>query len=50
MGFNLHVSDPRGAVTVTRGGQVFSTIDACASWTERQLPAQAGDAFCAAIL
>jgi photosystem II stability/assembly factor-like uncharacterized protein len=50
MGFNLHVSDPRGAVTVTRGGQVFSTTDACHSWTEHQLPANAGDAFCAAIL
>jgi hypothetical protein len=50
MGFNLHVSDPRGAVTVTRGGQVFSTTDACRSWTEKQLPANAGDAFCAAIL
>lgn len=50
MGFNLHVSDPRGAVTVTRGGQVFSTTDTCQSWTERQLPANAGDAFCAAIL
>lgn len=50
MGFNLHPRDARGAVTVTRGGQVFSTTDACANWTERQLPARAGDAFCAAIL
>ncbi|NKF24143.1 WD40/YVTN/BNR-like repeat-containing protein [Solimonas marina] len=50
MGFGAHVSDPDGLVTVTRHGQVFYTTDGCASWSERQLPADAGDAFCGAIL
>jgi photosystem II stability/assembly factor-like uncharacterized protein len=50
MGFGVHASDPRGVVTVTRGGQVFYTLDGARSWTEKQLPSDAGDAFCAAIL
>lgn len=50
MGFGTHVTDPRGVITVTRGGQVFFTTDGCESWTEKQLPAEAGDAFCGAIL
>ncbi|WP_233871295.1 hypothetical protein [Paraburkholderia adhaesiva] len=50
MGFGTHVSDPDGVITVTRGGQVFFTTDGSKSWTEKQLPANAGDAFCGAIL
>jgi photosystem II stability/assembly factor-like uncharacterized protein len=50
MGLGLHVTDPAGIVTVTRGGQVFYTVDGAVSWTETQLPSEAGDAFCGAIL
>lgn len=50
MGFGVHVSDSRGVVSVTRHGQVFYTMDGCENWTEKQLPAGAGDAFCGAIL
>lgn len=50
MGFGTHVSDARGVVTVTRGGQVFYTLDGGHEWVEKQLPADAGDAFCGAIL
>jgi photosystem II stability/assembly factor-like uncharacterized protein len=50
MGFGTHVSDPDGVVTVTRHGQVFYTLDGAKTWTEKQLPANAGDAFCGAIL
>ncbi len=50
MGFNVHVSDARGVVSVTRGGQVFFTTDGGDTWNERQLPPTAGDAFCGAIL
>ncbi|HEV7139063.1 MAG TPA: hypothetical protein VGN43_20690 [Steroidobacteraceae bacterium] len=50
MGLALHLSDPRGVVSVTRHGQVFYTMDGCETWTETQLPPIAGDAFCAAIL
>ena len=50
LGFNTHVSDSRGVVSVTRHGQVFFTTDGGETWTERRLPANAGDAFCGAIL
>ncbi|SDV50598.1 WD40/YVTN/BNR-like repeat-containing protein [Chitinasiproducens palmae] len=50
MGFGAHVTDPNGIITVTRGGQIFYTTDGARSWTEKQLPANAGDAFCGAIL
>jgi photosystem II stability/assembly factor-like uncharacterized protein len=50
MGFGLHVSDPAGIVTVTRSGQILFTIDGAESWTETQLPSDAGNAFCGAIL
>ncbi|MDR5825988.1 VPS10 domain-containing protein [Caballeronia sp. LZ043] len=50
LGFGVHAHDPDGIVTVTRGGQVFYTLDGGANWTEKRLPQQAGDAFCGAIL
>ncbi|GJH12746.1 hypothetical protein CBA19CS11_27930 [Caballeronia novacaledonica] len=50
LGFGVHATDPDGIVTVTRGGQVFYTLDGGSSWTEKRLPQQAGDAFCGAIL
>ncbi|WP_027212649.1 WD40/YVTN/BNR-like repeat-containing protein [Burkholderia sp. WSM2232] len=50
LGFNVHLSDPRGVITVTRGGQVFYTTDGCKTWTEKPLPADAGDGFCTAML
>jgi photosystem II stability/assembly factor-like uncharacterized protein len=50
MGFGTHVGDAGGVVTVTRGGQVFYTTDGGANWSEKQLPQNAGDAFCGAIL
>lgn len=50
MGFGTHVSDPDGVITVTRGGQVFYTLDGGREWVEKQLPEDAGDAFCSAIL
>lgn len=49
MSMNTHGSDPRRAIYLTRGGQVMWTEDRCASWNESQLPAEAGDGFCAAI-
>jgi photosystem II stability/assembly factor-like uncharacterized protein len=50
MGFGVHVSEPGGIVAVTRHGQVFSTTDDGERWTENQLPANAGDCFCGAML
>ncbi|MDR5752467.1 MULTISPECIES: VPS10 domain-containing protein [unclassified Caballeronia] len=50
LGFGVHATDPNGIVTVTRGGQVFYTLDGGQSWTEKRLPQQAGDAFSGAIL
>jgi len=50
MSMNLHATDPGKVIYLTRGGQVIWTEDRCASWHESQLPADAGDAFCAAIL
>jgi len=50
MGINVHKDDGRGVIAVTRGGQVFYTFDGAESWVEKQLPADAGDAFCAAMI
>lgn len=50
MSMNTHATDPRRAIYLTRGGQVMWTEDRCASWRESQLPAEAGDGFCAAIV
>jgi photosystem II stability/assembly factor-like uncharacterized protein len=50
LGFGVHVHDPDGVVSVTRGGQVFYTLDGARTWTEKPLPADSGDAFCGAIL
>ncbi len=50
MSMNTHATDPQRAIYLTRGGQVMWTEDRCASWNEAQLPAEAGDGFCAAIL
>lgn len=50
MSSNIHVTDPSKAIYMTRGGQVMWTEDRCATWHEAQLPAEAGDAFCGAIL
>lgn len=50
MGMRVHVADPGKAIGVTRGGQVFWTLDRCQGWYESRLPADAGDAYCAAIL
>lgn len=50
MSMNIHATDPAKAIYLTRGGQVMWTEDRCASWNEQQLPAAAGDGFCAAIL
>jgi len=50
MGFGQHVSEPGRIASVTRHGQVFYTFDDCASWSESQLPANAGDAFCSTVL
>lgn len=50
MGFGIHGSASGGIVSVTRHGQVFCTLDDGASWDESQLPSDAGDAFCAALL
>lgn len=49
MGFGVHVKEPALAA-VSRHGQVFYTFDDGAKWSEAQLPADAGDAFCAAVL
>lgn len=49
MGFGVHVKEPALAA-VSRHGQVFYTFDDGAQWSEAQLPADAGDAFCAAVL
>lgn len=50
MSTNLHATDPRRMIYLTRGGQIVYTEDQCHSWLERQLPSDAGDGFCAAIL
>jgi photosystem II stability/assembly factor-like uncharacterized protein len=50
MNNNVHATDPNKIIYLTRGGQIIWTEDRCASWQERQLPAEAGDGFCAAIL
>lgn len=50
MGFGIHATEHGGIASVTRHGQVFHTTDDGAHWSETQLPADAGDAFCAAIL
>jgi hypothetical protein len=50
MSMNLHPTDPNKVIYLTRGGQVMWSEDRCASWNEKQLPAQAGDGFCAAIV
>lgn len=50
MSMNIHATDPDKLIYMTRGGQVMWTEDRCASWSEQQLPAEAGDAFCGAIL
>jgi photosystem II stability/assembly factor-like uncharacterized protein len=50
MGINVHGKDAGGVISVTRGGQVFYTFDGAENWTEAQLPADAGDAFCVAMI
>jgi photosystem II stability/assembly factor-like uncharacterized protein len=50
MSMNLHPTDPKRAIYLTRGGQIMWTEDRCASWNEKQLPSDAGDGFCAAIV
>jgi photosystem II stability/assembly factor-like uncharacterized protein len=50
MSMNVHPTDPSKVIYITRGGQVMWTEDRSATWRESQLPAQAGDGFCAAVL
>jgi len=50
MGINVHKANPDGVISITRGGQVFYTLDGARTWTETQLPADAGDGFCVAII
>ncbi len=50
MGINVHRHDAGGVISATRGGQVFYTFDAGQSWHEKPLPAEAGDAFCVAMI
>lgn len=50
MSMNVHPTDAKKAIYLTRGGQVMWTEDRCTSWNQMQLPSQAGDGFCAAIL
>lgn len=50
MGFGVHPTDPDGLVAVTRHGQVLYTLDGSRTWADKPLPADAGDAFCAAVI
>jgi photosystem II stability/assembly factor-like uncharacterized protein len=50
MSMNVHATDPDKVLYVTRGGQVIWTENRGSSWQEKQLPSDAGDGFCAAIL
>lgn len=50
MGINVHGKDAGGVISVTRGGQVFYSFDGSQSWHEKQLPFNAGDAFCVAMI
>jgi photosystem II stability/assembly factor-like uncharacterized protein len=50
MSMNVHATDPNRVIYLTRGGQVMWSEDRCESWNEKQLPPDAGDGFCAAIL
>jgi photosystem II stability/assembly factor-like uncharacterized protein len=45
MGVTAHPRDPNRIYGVTRTGQVFGTNDSGGSWTERRLPAGAGDCY-----
>lgn len=50
MGMGASVTSSDKVVYVTRGGQVHWSEDGAASWSALQLPADAGDAYCAAII
>jgi photosystem II stability/assembly factor-like uncharacterized protein len=50
MSMNLHATDPTKVIYLTRGGQVMWSEDRCGGWSETQLPADAGDGFCAAVI
>jgi photosystem II stability/assembly factor-like uncharacterized protein len=50
MGINVHQRNSDGVISVTRGGQVFYTLDGAHTWEEKQLPETAGDAFCVAMI
>jgi hypothetical protein len=50
MSMGVHPTDGLGAVYVTRHGQVHWTVDGSNTWLAKQLPGEAGDAYCAIIL
>lgn len=50
MGMGASPTDPGKVVYVTRGGQVHWSADDCVTWGAKQLPPDAGDAYCALIL
>lgn len=50
MGMGASPTDSDKMVYVTRGGQVHWSADGAATWHAKQLPADAGDAYCALIV
>lgn len=50
MGMGASPVDSDKVVYVTRGGQVHWSADGAATWYAKQLPPEAGDAYCAAII
>lgn len=50
MGMGASPSDADKVIYVTRGGQVNWTDDGDRTWNTKQLPGDAGDAYCAAII
>jgi photosystem II stability/assembly factor-like uncharacterized protein len=50
MGMGAGATDSDLVIYVTRGGQVHFSDDGTRTWVAKQLPSEAGDAYCAAIL
>lgn len=50
MSMGASATDSNKVIYVTRGGQVHWSDDGCETWSARQLPAEAGDAYCSVII
>ena len=50
MGMGAHANDSNKVIYITRHGQVHWSEDGAKTWHAKQLPAEAGDGYCAAIV